>query len=163
MIEKIQNLNDMIERQLKICQELEYKLNNWIHVNCFDPSNPLTAKAAEKDEKEYKVIENELFNQKQLYQYLIELRETRKESRTIAEDAYKRGFQDGKEAAILAKPVYIYKTVRSYTDNCEAQNRQLVFELKNGFEFVRASEVVKNSGNKCDYIEYILRKEIGGL
>lgn len=92
---------------------------------------------------------------------LIELLETRRESREIADEAYKRGLQDGKEAAELAKPIYIYKTVRSYTTNCDTKNKDLINAFNEGFEFVRASEVVNNSrGGYCDYIEYILRKEI---
>lgn len=92
---------------------------------------------------------------------LNELLETRRESREIADEAYKNGLQDGKEAAELAKPIYIYRTVRSYTTNCDKKNTELINAFNEGFEFVRASEVVNNSnGGYCDYIEYILRKEI---
>ena len=153
---KIQTLNDMIEAQRKIYQNLEDRLNNCIHVI----PNEFNTKEVENDIKEYEVVENEAFNQRKIYDFLIELQETRKESRTNADEAYKRGLQDGKEAAILAKPVYIYKTIRSYTDNCSCANSELIKVLDNGFEFVRASEVVKNGGGKCDFIEYILRKEI---
>ena len=138
---KIQTLNDMIEAQRKIYQDLEDKLNNWIHVI----PNKFNTKEVENDIKEYKAVENETFNQRKIYDFLIELQETRKESRTNADEAYKRGLQDGKEAAQLEKPIYIYKTVRSYTDNCDAKNKD---------------EVVKNGGSNCDYIEYILRKKI---
>lgn len=153
---KIKTLNDMIEAQRKIYQNLEDTLNNWIHVI----PNDFNTKEVENDMKGYEVVENEAFNQRKIYDFLIELQETRKESRTNADEAYKRGLQDGKEAAILAKPVYIYKTVRSYTDNCTSANKELIKVLDNGFEFVRASEVVKNGSGNCDFIEYILRKEI---
>lgn len=105
-------------------------------------------------------IEQSIKHNEDIMNCLIELLETRKESRQIADEAYEKGLQDGKEAAELTKPIYQYKTVRSYTDNCRATNNALIIALNEGFEFVRASEVVKNSGNKCDYIEYILRKEI---
>lgn len=105
-------------------------------------------------------IEHTIKHNEDITNCLIELLETRRESREIADEAYKRGLQDGKEAAELAKPIYIYKTVRSYTDNCKTQNGELIKAFNEGFEFVRASEVVKNSGSYCDYIEYILRKEI---
>lgn len=105
-------------------------------------------------------IEHTIKHNEDITNCLIELLETRRESREIADEAYKRGLQDGKEAAELAKPIYIYKTVRSYTDNCRTQNNELIKAFNEGFEFVRASEVVKNSGSYCDYIEYILRKEI---
>lgn len=153
---KIKTLNDMIEAQRKIYQDLEDTLNNWIHVI---PNN-FNNEEVEKDVKEYKAVENETFNQRKIYDFLIELQETRKESRTIAEDAYKRGLQDGEEREKNNKPLYKYKLVRSYTDNCSVREKEVVEALNNGYEFVRASEVVKNSGSNCDYIEYILRKEI---
>lgn len=53
---------------------------------------------------------------------------------------------------------YEYKAVRSYTDNCKTAQSRLDTALADGYEFVRASEVVKNSGDHCDYIEYILRR-----
>lgn len=55
---------------------------------------------------------------------------------------------------------YQYKVVRSYTDGCNAKQELLEMAFRAGFEFVRASEVVKNSSGKSDYIEYILRKEV---
>lgn len=153
---KIKTLNDMIEAQRKIYQDLEDTLNNWIHVI---PNN-FNNEEVEKDVKEFKAVENETFNQRKIYDFLIELQETRKESRTFAEDAYKRGLQDGEEREKNNKPLYKYKLVRSYTSDCSAKEKEVVEAFNNGYEFVRASEVVKNGGGNCDYIEYILRKEI---
>ena len=56
-------------------------------------------------------------------------------------------------------PKYEYKVVRSYTDGCTLDRRELERAFKDGYEFVRASEVVENVHGKCNYIEYILRKE----
>ena len=153
---KIRNLNDMIEAQRKIYQDFEDTLNNWIHVI----PNDFNAKEVEKDQKEYEAVENETFNQRKIYDFLIELQETRKESRTIADESYKRGLQDGEERGNNNKPLYKYKLVRSYTDNCSVKEEEVVEAFNNGYEFFRASEVVKNGSGKCDYIEYILRKEI---
>ena len=89
---KIQTLNDMIEAQRKIYQDLEDKLNNWIHVI----PNKFNTKEVENDIKEYKAVENETFNQRKIYDFLIELQETRKESRTNADEAYKRGLQENR-------------------------------------------------------------------
>ena len=55
---------------------------------------------------------------------------------------------------------YEYKVVRSYTDGSKARSKDLVAAFSDGYEFVRASEVVKNSDGYCDYIEYILQKEV---
>ncbi len=55
---------------------------------------------------------------------------------------------------------YEYRVVRSYTDGCSAKSMWLDKAFSEGFEFVRASEVVKNAKEKCDYIEYIVRREI---
>lgn len=118
------------------------------------------AKSEYLNEEGRATIERTIKQNEDITQCLIELLETRRESSEIADEAYKRGLNDGKEAAELAKPIYIYKTVRSYTNNCDKLNKELIAAFKEGFEFVRASEVVKNSVGYCDYIEYILRKEI---
>lgn len=55
---------------------------------------------------------------------------------------------------------YEYRVVRSYTDGCSAKGKALENAFTEGFEFVRASEVVPNYTGKCDYIEYIVRKEV---
>ena len=55
---------------------------------------------------------------------------------------------------------YQYKMVRTYTDGCETKGTALHEAYAQGYEFVRASEVVTNNNGKCDYIEYILRREI---
>lgn len=54
---------------------------------------------------------------------------------------------------------YKYKVVRSYTDGCSAEKKNLEKAFDDGYEFVRASELVENAHGKCNYIEYILRKE----
>ena len=56
---------------------------------------------------------------------------------------------------------YKYKVVRSYTGGCSASNKELSMLFSKGYEFVRASEVVENDSGKCNYIEYIVRKEVG--
>ena len=58
---------------------------------------------------------------------------------------------------------YQYKVVRSYTDGCALDKQELERAFKDGYEFVRASEVVENSNGRCNYIEYILRKENASL
>ena len=147
-------LEEMIEKQSKIRDDLFDTVKNWVHITNTD-------KEAEKDKNEYEAVKDALSIQNLLVKYLIELKETRKESREIADEAYKKGLQDGKEAAELAKPIYKYRTVRSFTSNCKTSNYDLIAAFNEGFEFVRASEVVNNkSGGYCDYIEYILRKEI---
>ena len=55
---------------------------------------------------------------------------------------------------------YQYKMVRSYTDGCEIKGTELHEAFALGYEFVRASELVNNNNGKCDYIEYILRREV---
>ena len=60
------------------------------------------------------------------------------------------------------KPNYEYTVVRSFASGCTAKESDLLYALKNGWEVVRASEVVKNSHGYSDYIEYILRREKGG-
>ena len=56
---------------------------------------------------------------------------------------------------------YKYKMIRSYTDGCRTKGTDLHRAFEQGYEFVRASEVVKNDDdNYCDYIEYILRREV---
>lgn len=54
---------------------------------------------------------------------------------------------------------YKYIIVRSYTDGCKTQDSDLAKAFNDGYEFVRASEVVKNDCGFSNYIEYILRKE----
>lgn len=58
---------------------------------------------------------------------------------------------------------YRYKMVRSYTDGCKTAGNELDRAFYNGYEFVRASELVTNTNGKCDYIEYILRQQIPEL
>ena len=55
---------------------------------------------------------------------------------------------------------YQYKVVRSYTGGCSASDKELSRLFSEGYEFVRASEVVENDHGKCNYIEYIVRKEV---
>jgi len=55
---------------------------------------------------------------------------------------------------------YEYKVVRSYTDGCSAKSMNLDKAFSEGFEFVRASDIVKNDKGRCDYIEYIVRREV---
>ena len=49
-----------------------------------------------------------------------------------------------------------YMVARSYT----LDSTELKSALDDGYEFVMASEVVENSKGYCNYIEYILRKEV---
>lgn len=53
-----------------------------------------------------------------------------------------------------------YKVVRSYTSGSTTKESDLKQAFNDGYEFVRASEVVENSKGYVNYIEYILRKEI---
>ena len=54
---------------------------------------------------------------------------------------------------------YEYKVVRSFAHVCGEADLQSAFNQ--GYEFVRASEPIKFSGDcSNDYIEYILRKEV---
>ncbi len=55
---------------------------------------------------------------------------------------------------------YKYKMVRSYTSGNNKSGRDLNEAFDNGWEFVRASDLIKNHSDYCDYIEYILRKEV---
>ena len=55
---------------------------------------------------------------------------------------------------------YQYMVARSYTDGCTAKSEEISRLFSQGYEFVRASEVVENSSGKCNYIEYVVRKEI---
>ena len=55
---------------------------------------------------------------------------------------------------------YQYKVARSYTGGCTASDKELSRLFSEGYEFVRASEVVENDHGKCNYIEYIVRKEV---
>ena len=60
------------------------------------------------------------------------------------------------------KPTYKYTVVRSFVSGCTTRETDLLHALQNGWEVVRASELVKNSHGYSDYIEYILRREKGG-
>lgn len=71
---------------------------------------------------------------------------------------YVMGLEDGKEQARAEAVEYEYIAVRSYTDGCNTAQKGLDSLLGEGYEFVRASEVVKNSSSYSDYIEYILRR-----
>lgn len=51
-----------------------------------------------------------------------------------------------------------YKVVRSYTSGNLARTTELKQAFFDGYEFVRASEVVESSDG--NFIEYILRKEV---
>ena len=55
---------------------------------------------------------------------------------------------------------YQYRVARSYTDGCTAKSEEISRLFSEGYEFVRASEVVENDHGKCNYIEYIVRKEV---
>lgn len=52
-----------------------------------------------------------------------------------------------------------YKVVRSYTSGNLSRSTELKQAFNDGYEFVRASEVVESSDG--NFIEYILRKEVG--
>lgn len=54
---------------------------------------------------------------------------------------------------------YKYLVVRSYANGSKTGMDDLISAFNNGFEFVRASEVVNNSKGCFDYIEYILRRK----
>lgn len=71
---------------------------------------------------------------------------------------YVKGLEDGKQQAQAEAVEYEYIAVRSYTDGCNTSGTRLYKALEKGYEFVRASEVVKNSKDYSDYIEYILRR-----
>ena len=71
---------------------------------------------------------------------------------------YTKGLEDGKKQAQTEAIEYEYIAVRSYTDGCNTSMTKLSTALAKGYEFVRASEVVKNSKDYSDYIEYILRR-----
>ncbi len=146
-------LEEMIAIHIQISEDFANQIKNWIHITN-------TEKEAEADKRNFEAVKNAYSRENALIVFLKELQCMRIEASKVADEAYKKGLQHGKEAAELAKPIYIYKTVRSYTDNCKTQNSDLINAFKEGFEFVRASEVVNNSGSYCDYIEYILRKEI---
>lgn len=51
------------------------------------------------------------------------------------------------------------KVVRSYSPNCTKDAAELTEALKNGYQFVRASEFIPPQGNKVGYIEYIVEKD----
>lgn len=51
------------------------------------------------------------------------------------------------------------KVVRSYSPNCTRDAEELTEALKNGYQFVRASEFIPPQGNKVGYIEYIVEKD----
>lgn len=53
-----------------------------------------------------------------------------------------------------------YKCVRSFNPNSATSKVPLDSAFKDGWEFVRASEYVPESGLCYGYIEYILRKEV---
>lgn len=53
-----------------------------------------------------------------------------------------------------------YKCVRSFNPNSATSKVPLDSAFKDGWEFVRASEYVPESGSYYGYIEYILRKEV---
>lgn len=55
---------------------------------------------------------------------------------------------------------YKYKMVRSYTSGNNAKGKDLIEAFNDGWEFVRASDQITNAKGYCDYIEYILRKEV---
>ena len=57
---------------------------------------------------------------------------------------------------LLSTPLYQAKMIAD-AGTVLSQNEDA---LKNGFEFVRASELIESHGGYCDYIEYILRKEV---
>ena len=146
-------LEEMIVIHIEIRDDFINQIENWVHITN-------TEKEAEADKRNFEAVNRAFDRENALIGFLKELQCMRIEARKIAEEEYKKGLKHGKEAAELAKPIYTFKTVRSYTDNCKAQNNELIKAFNEGFEFVRASEVVKNSGSYCDYIEYILRKEI---
>lgn len=54
-----------------------------------------------------------------------------------------------------------YKVARSYTQSYPIGQLEISVALKDGWEFVRASEYVPKKGKNGGYIEYILRKEVG--
>ena len=60
--------------------------------------------------------------------------------------------------------IYDYKVVRSYASGCAAGRDELSEAFNEGYEFVRASDIVKNDNGYSNYIEYIVRKEknVGG-
>lgn len=147
-------LEEMIEIHIKISEDFANQIKNWIHITN-------TEKEAEADKRNFEAVKCAFERENALILFLKELQYMRIEAPKVADEAFKKGLQHGKEAAELAKPIYKYKTVRSFTSNCKTSNNDLIAAFNEGFEFVRASEVVDNSrGGYCDYIEYILRKEI---
>ena len=146
-------LEEMIAIHIQISEDFANQIKDWIHITN-------TEKEAEADKRNFEAVKNAYSRENALIAFLKELQCMRIEASKVADEAYKKGLQHGKEASKLAKPNYTFKTVRSYTDDCKRQNTDLIKAFNEGFEFVRASEVVKNSGSYCDYIEYILRKEI---
>lgn len=55
---------------------------------------------------------------------------------------------------------YKYKMVRSFTSGNDISGKNLIEAFNDGWEFVRASDLIINTKGYCDYIEYILRKEV---
>lgn len=121
------------------------------------------------DDKYYETLKKRAVLNDHILRWLVELRDIKNGNDAAKfEEAYQRGYErgrkaatpDGQKATAPVKSKYKYIVVRSYTDNCNAAETEVSNAFKNGFEFVRASDVVKNGAYKCDYIEYILRKEI---
>lgn len=53
-----------------------------------------------------------------------------------------------------------YKVVRSFAPNCGTSSGDLEKAFDDGWEFIRASELIPQQGNKVGYLEYVLKKEI---
>lgn len=141
---------DAIEATAEDLEELKDTLRDWI----FDDTDP-------NDGENYKDCEKKTALCDHVLRWLVELRDIKNgELGARLEESYKNGFTDGQKATAPVKHKYKYIVVRSYTDNCAANKTDVKNAFKNGFEFVHASEVVQNGGSRCNYIEYILRKEV---
>ena len=141
---------DAIEATAEDLEELKDTLRDWI----FDDTDP-------NDGENYKDCEKKTALCDHVLRWLVELRDIKNgELGARLEESYKNGFTDGQKATAPVKRKYKYIVVRSYTENSQTKAKKLEDALKNGFEFVRASELIESHGGYCDYIEYILRKEV---
>lgn len=139
-----------IEATAAELEEVNDTLRNWV-IDSHDPN----------DAEHYKIFEKRAVLIDHVLRWLVELRDIKNGNDGAKfEEAYTKGYADGRKATPPVKHKYKYIVVRSYTDNCAANKTDVENAFKNGFEFVHASEVVQNGGSRCNYIEYILRKEV---
>lgn len=145
---------DAIEATAAELEKLNDTLNNWVD----DTHDPI-------DDKYYEALKTRAVLNDHVLRWLVELRDIKNGNDAAKfEEIYQRGYErgrkaatpDGQKATAPVKRKYKYIVVRSYADNKTSVKKA----FENGFEFVRASDIVPNGIS--NYIEYILRKEING-